>query len=85
MTTPRLLHPLRVAAAGAVAVIGVRMRRVMVVVIMVVIMVVVMIAMMMTVMDIICIRADSLDVVMVAGLRQADLGIESEDHHAGIS
>src|SRR5262244_1080493 len=68
-----LFHPLRVAAAGAMAMLRVRRRGMMVVMI-----VTVGVIMMMTVMNMAGVRADALDVVMMPGLGQADLGLEAD-------
>src|SRR5262245_26242539 len=80
-----LFHPLRVAAAGAMAMLRVRRRGMMVVMIVIVVVVMLMVMivtvrviMMMTVMNMAGVRADALDVVMMPGLGQADLGLEAD-------
>src|SRR5882724_3342860 len=86
MPRSSLLHPLRVAAAGAVAVLRVRVRRMAVAMIMIVTMIVVVIMrviiivmVVMAVMDMIGVRADALDVMMMPCPGQADLGFEADD------
>src|SRR5262245_23387636 len=87
MPSPALLHPFRIAAAGTMAVVGVRMGRmvvmvivivtmVMIMVIMIVIVVMIMIVMVVVaVIGVVGVGADALHVVVVAGLGQADLGL----------
>ena len=80
----QLLHSLRVPPAGAVRMIGMRMWRMMVVavtvvMVMVVIMVVVVMVMMIMRVRVIAVGADAFDVMVVAGLRQTDFGLEADD------
>src|SRR5262249_1402579 len=99
MAMERLFQPLRVPPAWAMRMVGMRMRRmvvmavtivvmvvmlmimimIMVVVMVVMLMIMVVVMMVMMIVRVIAVGADALDVMVVAGLRQPDFGLEADD------